>query len=391
MDFELSQEHRVLQTTLRELLNDRASDADVARWDATESFPEELYMQLASMGLCGLTFEESHGGAGVDEIAMCVVVEELARASGALAWAYLSAVSVTARAVARHGTDRQRRELLPRIAGGDLRIAIGFSEPGAGSDVTAATTRGVAHGDRLLVTGQKVFTTGADTAELILVLVRTDPDQRPSRAFSLVLVPSKAPGVAVTPLKKMAGQSIHTCEVFLEQVEVGVEDVLGGADGVGNGLRAAFSSLDCERIATAAMGLGVAQGALDKALTYAAQREQFGSRIADLQAVAHMLADMAIAADIARLLTWRAASLLQAGRPCGTQAAKAKVAATEIGTQVANLGMQVLGGYSYMVEYGMERYWREAKLYEIAAGTNQVLRSSITKALLEPHTKGVGG
>lgn len=189
-------------------------------------------------------------------------------------------------------------------------------------------------------------------------------------------------------LKKMAGQSIHTCEVFLDHVRVPTSAVLGGEAGIGGGLRPAFASLDCERVAAAAMGLGLAQGALDKALEYATRRRQFGQPVAEFQAVAHMLADMAIDTDAARLLTWPAASLLQSGLPCTSAAAMAKVAATETGTRTANRGMQILGGYSYMVEYGMERYWREAKLYEIAAGTNQILRTTISRALIAaPHQR----
>ncbi|TCK27581.1 acyl-CoA dehydrogenase family protein [Pseudonocardia endophytica] len=387
MDFELDDEHRALQDAVRRMLTRHADDAAVAGWDASETFPEHVYARLAAMGLCGLTFEESDGGSGIDELAVCLVVEELARASGALAWAYLSTVSVTARAVARYGTLEQRRGLLPGIASGEQRIAIAFTEPDAGSDITAATTRAVVDGDRVVLTGQKVFTTGADTAGHVLVLARTDPAASPSRGFSLLLVPTTAAGVAIRKLTKMAGQSLHTCEVFLDRVPLTSADVLGGPEAVGHGLRAAFASLDCERVATAAMGLGIAQGALDKAGIYAAQREQFGARIADLQAVAHMLADMSIATDAARLLTWRAATGLQNRSAGPADAATAKVAATEIGTRVANLGMQVLGGYSYMTEYGMERYWREAKLYEIAAGTNQVLRSTIARHLVDRATR----
>lgn len=180
MDFELSEGHGDLRAAVRKLLGAHASDSDVARWDSMESFPEGLYRRLAEMGLCGLTFGED-GGCGPDEIAVCVVVEELARASGALAWAYLASVSVGARAIEIHGTGQQRSEFLPRIADGGLRLALGFTEPEAGSDVTAISTRAERIDDELVVTGQKVFTTGADSAGLLLVLARTDTRLAPRR------------------------------------------------------------------------------------------------------------------------------------------------------------------------------------------------------------------
>lgn len=374
MDFELSTEHQALRDTVRALLDRLATDRAVAEWDASETFPADLYRRLAAVGICGLTVEERYGGSGRDYVAVCVVVAELARVSAALTWSYLTTVSVAASAIARFGSQEQRDVILPGIVAGHLRLAIALTEPEAGSDLGALTTSATRADDGWRVTGQKVFTTGADSSELLLTLVRTDRARRMNGALTFVLIDPSSPGVQIRALPKMAGQAIHTCEVFLDDVAVSDSDVVGS---VGGGAEILMAALDSERVATAAMGLGVAEGSLAKALAYAEQRQQFGVAIIDHQAVGHLLADMVIDADTARLLTYRAAALLQEGRPCSREAAVAKVAASEIGTRCANRGMQVLGGYSYMTEYGMERYWREAKLYEIAAGTNQILRDAI--------------
>jgi alkylation response protein AidB-like acyl-CoA dehydrogenase len=379
-----SAEHTLLRDTVRQLLTRYAPDHDVARWDAAETFPDEVYRRIAELGLCGLSFGEQHGGTGPDYHALCLVVEELARTSGALTWAYLSTVSVTARAIANFGTERQRTHLLPRIADGSLRVSIALTEPDAGSDLAALSTSAEPDADGLIVNGQKVFTTGADSAGELMTLVRTSPGSDMRSALTFVLIPPTTPGVTIRPLPKMAGQSLHTCEVFFDSVRVPRDAVVGE---VGGASAILFSALDGERVATAAMGLGIASGALDKAAAYALQRKQFSTPIAEKQAIAHLLADMAIDVDTARLLTERAADLLQRGLPCARESAIAKVAATEIGTRCANRGMQILGGYSYMVEYGMERYWRESKLYEIAAGTNQILRDHIARDLRVQYRK----
>jgi alkylation response protein AidB-like acyl-CoA dehydrogenase len=196
--------------------------------------------------------------------------------------------------------------------------------------------------------------------------------------MSILLIPTAADGVTVTTLRKLSGQATHTCEVFLDEVRVPADNLLGDP---GGGLELVFSLLDDERILLGANGVGIAQGAYDLALAHARQREQFGQPIIDFQAVGHVLADMAIEIEAARLLVWMAAWRRQHGLPCALQSSMAKVAGTELATRCASRGMQILGGYSYMVEYGMERYYRESKLTEIVAGTNQIQRNLIVRHL----------
>jgi alkylation response protein AidB-like acyl-CoA dehydrogenase len=253
-----------------------------------------------------------------------------------------------------------------------------LTEPDAGSDLMRLSTKAVPKGDGFVLSGQKTFATGADVAGLLLVLVRTDPQATASKALSFFLVPPDSPGVTIQPLRKLAGQGTHTCEVFFDDVELAQEDVLGG---IGNGARMVFELLEPDRIYVGAQSLGIAQGALDLAVQYASERVQFDKPILEHQAIGHMLADMAIDVASARHLVYDAAQRLQDGMPCTWEASMAKIAASEAATRTATRGMQVLGGYSYMVEYGMERYYREAKIQEIFGGTNQILRNVLVREL----------
>ncbi len=378
MDFELSDEHVALRQSLRTFFEREAPLDVVSRHDRDEEFDNDLYRKAAEIGLCGLAFDERYGGSDADQISICISVEEVARASAALAYAWLPTATFCAKGLARFGTDEQKEAILPRVATGQVRMAMGLTEPNAGSDLTHLASRAVRDGEEFIVNGQKVFTTGADTADYIFAFVRTDPEAPASRGLSVLLIPRETEGVTVRPLRKLAGQATHTCEVFLDDVRVPGENLVGE---LGQGSRIIFDLMNGERIYVGAEGTGLGQGALDMALAYAQQREQFGRPIIEHQAVAHMLADMAIDVETSRLITYSAAWKLDQGMECSLEASMAKVYGSEAGTRCANRGMQILGGYSYMVEYGMERYWRETKLYEIAGGTNQIMRNIIAREL----------
>ena len=380
MDFTISEEHQQLRATLREFFVKEAPIEVVARHDRDEEFNQDLYRKAADLGLCGLAISEEYGGSAADQISICIAVEEVARATAALAYAWLPTATFCAKGIDRFGTLEQKQDLLPRIASGDMRMAMGLTEPEAGSDLTGLTTRATRDGSDFVVRGQKVFTTGADTAEYIFAFVRTDPDASGSKGLSVLLIPTDAPGITVRPLRKLAGQATHTCEVFIDDVRVPAENLVGE---LGKGVAIIFDLMNGERIYVGAEGTGLGQGALDMALKYAKEREQFGKPIIEHQAVAHLLANMAMDVQTSRLITWQAAWKLDQGLDCTMEASMAKVYGSEAGSRVAANGMQILGGYSYMVEYGMERYWRETKLYEIAGGTNQIMRNIIASQLRE--------
>lgn len=378
MDFTIAPEHEQLRATLREFFEKEAPIEVVARHDRDEEFNQELYSKAAALGLCGLAISEEYGGSNADQISICIAVEEVARATAALAYAWLPTATFCAKGIDRFGTEQQKTELLPRIAAGELRMAMGLTEPEAGSDLAHLKTRATRDGSDFVIRGQKVFTTGADTADYIFTFVRTDPTASGAKGLSVLLVPREAEGVAVRPLRKLAGQATHTCEVFLDEVRVPAENLVGELN---KGAGIIFDLMVGERIYVGAEGTGLGQGALDMALRYARERVQFGKPIIEHQAVAHMLANMAMDVETSRLITWKAAWRLDHGLDASLEASMAKVYGSEAGSRVAANGMQILGGYSYMVEYGMERYWRETKLYEIAGGTNQIMRNIIANQL----------
>jgi alkylation response protein AidB-like acyl-CoA dehydrogenase len=374
----LTSEQEQIQETLRSFFAREASTATIAELDATATYPAEILDRMAELGLWGIAVDAEHGGSDAPAATRCIVVEEIQRAGACLGYAFVPTALFCAEAIGRFGTAEQRATLLPELAAGRLRMAMALSEPDCGSDLMGLATRAIPDADDLLVRGQKIFTTGADNAELILTLVRTTPEASPRHALTFVLIPRAAEGVAIAPLRKMAGQATHTCEVFLDDVRIPRSNIVGEVD---NGAHIVMELMDADRVYTAAQSLGTAQGAFDLALRYAQERRQFGTAIINHQAVGHMIADMSIQLTAARLLTRAAAERLDRGEHCRAEAAMAKIAASEAATFCATTGTQVLGGYGYMVEYGMERYYREAKIQEIYGGTNQILRNVLVREL----------
>ena len=378
MDFELEDHHRDLKANLRSFFSAEAPPTLITELDSTETFPALILDRFADLGLWGLAFPEEFGGSPVDEVSRCIVVEEMHRAGACLSYAFMPTALYCAPAIAKFGTAEQAGELLPEIAAGRVLVAMGLTEPEAGSDLMSLSSRATRDDDEWVVRGQKVFTTGADSSRYIFTLVRTDPNSERHRGLSIFIVPTDSEGVTIQPLKKLAGQATHTCEVWFDDVRVPATALLGEE---GQGAAIALSQLDADRVYTAAQSFGTAQGAFDLALQHAKERIQFGRPIIEHQAIGHALADMAMRIDSGRLLTWRAAKLLEEGKRCSLEAAMAKIVASEAATFCASQGMQILGGYSYIVESGMERYYREAKIQEIFAGTNQVLRNVMVREL----------
>lgn len=379
MDFELGEERRQLRDTLRGFFRREAPTAEISRLDREGIFPREIYNKMADMGLCGITIPEEFGGSPMDEISRCVVMEEIARAGGCLIYAFAPSVAFCGVGIQRYGTEEQKQKFLPGIAQGKIRMAMGLSEPNSGSDLASLATKAVLDGDEYVINGQKIWTTGADTAEYILAFVRTDNEARGHRGLSILVVDRTTPGITVRPIPKLAAQATHTCEVFFDNVRVPTSNLLGP---VGGGAKLIFSLLDAERVYVAAQACGIAQGAFEQALNYAKQRKQFGTEIINHQAVGHMLAEITAEIQAARLVCWQAAWRLDQGLPCSTEASIAKIIATETATRCINKAMQVMGGYSYAVEFPLERYWRETKLFEIAGGSTQIQKNIIVKNLL---------
>ncbi|WP_406313971.1 acyl-CoA dehydrogenase family protein [Streptosporangium sp. NBC_01639] len=374
---------RVLPTAeahdLLELVRDLIAKEVAPRASADESagrFPREVFTTLGRAGLLGLPYPEEHGGAAQPYEVYLQVIEELA--AGWLAVGLgLSVHTLSCFPVAAYGTPEQRAALLPDMLGGEWLGAYCLSEPQSGSDAAALATRAVPGADGYTVDGVKAWITHGGAADFYTLMARTADDG--GRGISCFHVPAGTEGLSFgRPERKMGMKASPTAQVRFDSVRLAPDALLGAE---GEGFRIAMAALDGGRLGIAACAVGVAQAALDAAGAYARERRQFGSRIVDFQGIGFMLADMATQIAAARALYLDAARLREAGRPYGTQAAMAKLFATDMCMKVTTDAVQVLGGYGYVEDFPVERYMREAKVLQIVEGTNQVQRLVISRAL----------
>lgn len=364
---------RLVRQIASEELAPRAAEAE-----AEEAFPRDVFRLLGRTGLLGLPYPEESGGGGVSYADYLRVLEEI----GAV-WASVG-VGVSVHALSCYplvtrGTDEQRKQWLPEMLGGDLLGAYCLSEPHAGSDPAAMRTRAVRDGDDWVLTGAKAWTTHGGHADFYTVMARTGEGRGDISCF---LVPASAEGLtADAPERKMGLTGSATATMRLDGVRVPAERLIGGE---GEGLRIALAALDSGRLGIAAVATGLAQGALDKAVGYAQQRETFGKRIIDHQGLAFVLADMEAAVLSARATLQHAAALRDAGLPFAREASVAKLVATDNAMRVTTDAVQVLGGAGYTKDFPVERYMREAKVMQIFEGTNQIQRMVISRSLDGP-------
>jgi len=379
MDFALSAEQTALRISARDYLAKKVP-LDVARTaDETETFPHEIYRGLGDLGWPGLPFDEEHGGSGGDAFDEALVVEQLGYAMMPLAACFLVTVLTCGKTIRDIGTPEQRQRWLPEISAGAAYVSYALTEPSAGSDAASVRTTAREMGTGWRINGQKMFCTGADMASVILLIARTGPPGSGRDGLSMFLVDPSTPGITIQRMPKLGLKPYHTCVVFFDDVDVPADALLGTENGA---WRYIVASLNRERIACAAMTLGTAQAALDYAVAYAKEREQFGVPIGSFQAIRHRLANAHVRVQQARLLTYRAAWLEANGLSSTRAASMAKVWATEACVDVAGDGMRVLGGYSYTMEHPMQRYLRDALIHPIGAGTNEIQRNIIAKELL---------
>lgn len=380
MDFELSDEQRLLRDTIRSFVD--AEIRPVAReWEESGRYPDEIVATMAELGLFGLLIPEEYGGMAADMVSLAVVFEEISRGWMGVA-GIIGSHSLSCWMIARHGTPEQKSAYLPGLATGQRRTGIALTEPGAGSDLQGIATTARRDGDHYVVNGRKTWITNARHANPLPVLVKTDPSASPAhKGMSVLLVDPSADGFEVTrDLPKLGYRGPETCEIVLDDVMVPVTSLLGGSEG--RGLQQVLSALEKGRINIAARAVGVAQEAYDQALRYAGQREAFGQKIGGFQAVQLKLADMAMKLQAARLLTYWAASQADAGKRADLESGLAKVYASEVAYECAFSAMQVHGGYGYSKEFTVERLYRDAPLMVIGEGTNDILRTVIAESLL---------
>jgi alkylation response protein AidB-like acyl-CoA dehydrogenase len=380
MDFELSDEQRLLRDTIRSFVDEQIRP--VAReMEAEGQYPDEIVATMADMGLFGLLVPEEYGGLAADMVSLAVVFEEISRGWMGVA-GIIGSHSLSCWMIAQFGTDDQKQAHLPALASGERRTGIALTEPGAGSDLQGIATTARHDGDRYVLNGRKTWITNARHADPLPVLVKTDPAIKPAHAgMSVLLVDQDTPGFEVVrDLPKLGYRGPETCELVFDDAPVPTANLLGGTQG--RGLQQVLASLEKGRINIAARAVGVAQEAYDQALKYATEREAFGQKISGFQAVQLKLADMAMKLQAARLLTYWAASQADAGKRADLQSGLAKVYASEVAYECAFTAMQVHGGYGYSKEFTVERLYRDAPLMVIGEGTNDILRTVIAESLI---------
>ncbi len=380
MEFELSQEQKMYQRAVRDFcereVKPYAAEVDEKgelRWDAIRKMPE--------LGLTGLQVPEEYGGAGLDTISMAIAIEELGRACGSTGLSVAAHNGLCCAPLVRWGTDAQKQKYLPTLTSGESLGSLALTEPNAGSDLAGGVRTGaVKEGDSWIIDGSKAWITNPRYAPLIITLCRTDKAAG-TKGFSMILVETEAPGLTRhTPEKKMGLKGSSTQMLTYDEVRVPLDNLLGEE---GRGFYQTMETLDGGRIGIGALSIGLAQAAFEESIRYAKQREAFGHKIADYQAIQWMIADAALEIDAARLLVYRAAWLKDQGKPFTKEAAMAKLKASEMAEKVSFNAIQIHGGYGYSTEFPVERIYRDQRLMSIGEGTSQVLRMVISRRVLD--------
>lgn len=350
-------------------------------FDAHKEFPEAMYQRLAELGLLGYPFPEQYGGGGGDIIDFVIIQEELAKASYLVSGIWGFPVLFGGEQLLHCGSEEQKRRYLPGICSGNLKFSFALTEPDAGSDAAAVRVSARLDGRDFVITGTKMFISGANIADYVMTVARTEATVPKHKGLTIFIVSTKSHGFRARPMEKFGGRAIDTCELLYEDVRVSEDAILGGPDGLNRGWPQMMTCLDTERILMAAQGVGFAAQILKDVIRYASERVQFGQPIGKFQAISHPIADLATEIEMARVFLYYTAWLKAKGKPCSKEASMAKLYATELTKRVALQGMQTLGGYGYMMEFDMQRYLRDSLLGVVGGGTSQIQRNIIAKHL----------
>ncbi len=379
MDLTLSQEQRQIRDMVAEFVDEEIVPV-ADEIDETDEFPADLVDQMGDLGLMGMPFPEEYGGAGLDYHSYAIGIQEISRGSGGLGTIVAAHTSLAGNMLYEYGDEEQKQSYLVSLNEGDEIGAFALSEADAGSDVPAMETTAEREGDEYVLNGSKLWISNGAVADTIVVFAKTDPDAG-NKGISSFVVRADDDGFNVERTEeKLGDKGCPTAELRFSDLRIPADRRLGEE---GNGLIQSLKTLNGGRISIAARGVGIAKAALDAAVDYADEREQFGQRIGDFQAIQHKLADMDTKYQAARLLMHRAADRKMRGEDYIVAAAEAKLYASEVSRELANEGIQIHGGYGYTKDFPLERYYRDAKLNEIYEGTSEVLRNTIGERLLD--------
>lgn len=381
MDFNLTTEQKEMQEAARKFAKGEFTRELALKHEEEHSFPRELWQKAAELGFIGLHFPEESGGLGLGVTENVLVVEAFCRQDSGLGTA-LTLSDFASEIIMRNGTDEQKKEYLPKVASGRMISAGAFTEPNHGSDITRMDTKAVKHKDHWVINGTKTFITNGRIADFYLTLCQTAQDAQPSyKGMTIILVPKDADGLTTKDVgSKMGIRMTSTAEVSYNDVKVPAGNIIGAE---GRGFYQVLEFFDESRVEIAATALGIAQGAFDRAIAYQMEREQFGTPLIKFQINQHKLADMATAIEYARLLTYKAAWNFDQGRIDPKLTSMAKYVAAKTAVYVADEAIQLLGGYGYMTEYEVERFYRDAKISEIYEGTKEIQKNTIASQLIK--------
>ncbi|MEV7086182.1 acyl-CoA dehydrogenase family protein [Streptomyces sp. NPDC093085] len=382
MDFDLPEETRALKDLVREFAA-REIAPHAAGWSENEEFPTHIFTKLGELGLMGMLVPEEYDGAGSDMVSYVAVMEELGAADQSVASSWNAHSTIGSLPLLAYGTEEQKRRWLAPLARGEAMGAFGLTEPGAGSDAAGITTTARRDKGGWVINGTKMFITnaGTDISQGVTLLAATGRDADGRKRYATFYVPIDTPGYTCgAKLRKLGWHAMDTRELVFQDCRIPDDHLIGEE---GGGLRQFLAVLDKGRISVAALSLSLARAALSLAVRHAAERRQFGRPLADFQAIAHKIADIGTECEAARWLVYRAAWLADQGRPYTTEAAMAKLYASEAANRAASEAVQIHGGYGYVRESEISRFYADAKILEIGEGTNEIQRNVIAKALVK--------
>jgi len=378
MNFELSEDQKLLQQMVKDFVQNEIRPK-IKELEEAHQFPREILNKLSSLGILGMTVPPEYEGTKTDMISVVLTLEEIGRSSPALAVIISVHCSLFCYSILKFGSEEQRSKYLPQAAKGEILGAFSLSEPGAGSDATNLKTKAVKQGDTYLLNGTKSWVTTGHDADVFILFAQTEVEPGVQKLSSFI-IEKTFPGVRISKIEdKMGLHSSITSDIVLEDCRVPADNLLGEE---GKGAKIAFHCLDGSRIGIAAQSVGLADQAREEAVRYAQQREAFGQKISEFQAVQFMIADMSTLVDAARLLTYKAADLFDRGKPYGRESAMAKLFASEAANKIVYQALQIHGGYGYSREFFIEQLYRDARVLPIYEGTSEIQRLVISRSLL---------
>jgi acyl-CoA dehydrogenase len=379
MDFAFTEEQELMRTAVREFCDKEITGEKIREWEETLDFmPQEVWDKAAAMGLFAASVPEAYGGDGADMVTAMVGFEEISKASTAVALGVGATIGFGTRPIVELGSEEQKREYLPRIAEGKLKFSLALTEPAGGTDILGAiSTYADSDGDDFVISGQKIYITGAHVADYLTTVAITDRENpKRSQALSIILVPANAPGIDIRVIPKVSTHCCGSCEVFYDSVRVPRANLLGTLN---NGWYDVLSTLNPERIGVAMISVGLAEKVFEDCLAYAKERTAFGKPIGQFMIIQHYLADMAVGIENARNLVYKCAWLADTGRPYHVEATMAGLYASQMALDAATVGMEIFGGYGVTMEADIQRYWRDSQQMVFSPISNEMSKNFIAQ------------